>query len=48
MFQHSDLGSHGKLNKFETKTPTRLACQSSLPSSAFQDDTEEKFINLEL
>jgi hypothetical protein len=48
MFQHSDLGSHGKLNKFETKTPARPTCQSGLPSSAFQDDTKEEFINLEL
>jgi hypothetical protein len=48
MFQHNDLGSHVKLNTFETKTPARLDCQSSLPSSAFQDDREEKFINLEL
>jgi hypothetical protein len=48
MFQHSDLGSHGLLNTFKTKTPGRPACQSGLPPSAFQDDIEEEFINLEL
>jgi hypothetical protein len=48
MFQHSDLGSHGELNTFKTKTHARPACQSDLPSSAFQDDTKEEFINMEL
>ena len=48
MLQHSDLGIHEELNTFKTKTPARPACQSSMPSSAFQDDMEENFINLEL
>jgi hypothetical protein len=48
MFQHSDLGSHGELNTFKTKTLARPSCHSGMPYSAFQDDTEEKFINMEL
>jgi hypothetical protein len=46
MFQHSDLGSHGELNTFKAKSPTRPTGQSVLPSSPFQDDTEENFINM--
>jgi hypothetical protein len=48
MIQHSDLGSHGKLIKFKRKTPIRPDYPSRLPSIAFQDDTKEGFINLEL
>jgi hypothetical protein len=38
----------GKLNTFEIKAPIRPACLFGMPSSAFQDDTKEGFINLEL
>jgi hypothetical protein len=48
MFQHSDLGSHVELKTFKTKTPARPTCLYGLPSSAFQDDIKEEFINLEL
>ena len=44
MFQHSDLGSHGELKTFEIKTPARPSCHSDMPSSGFQDDTEEKIV----